>query len=180
MPSYIALIRGINVGRHRQVAMAEVRELCTRAGLSDARTLLRSGNLVFRSTGRTATQLERLLEIASAKHLSLEVGFFVRSAQEWTAIIRRNPFPQQASRDPAHLVVMLLKYSPTRTEIEALEGAITGREIVRVDGRQAYIVYPDGIGRSPLTHSLFEQALRTSATGRNWNTVLKLDVLARG
>ncbi len=179
MTAYIALLRGINVGGHRQVAMAGLRELCTQVGLADVRSLLQSGNLVFRSDGRTGAQLERLLEVEAAKRLLLETQFFVRSAAEWNAIVRRNPFPHDADRDPAHLLVMLLKEPPRRNEVKALQAAISGREVVRADGRQAYVVYPDGIGRSRLTHALIEQTLGTAATGRNWNTVLKLDALVR-
>ncbi len=179
MTSYIALLKGINVGGHKQVAMADLRELLTDLGLADVRSLLVSGNLAFRSDHRTAAQLERLLEVEVARHLSLETQFFVRSAAEWSAIVRRNPFPRQAERDPAHLVLMLLKAPPGRDAVKALQAAIVSREVVRADGRQAYVVYPDGIGRSPLTHSLIEETLGTAATGRNWNTALKLDALAR-
>ena len=72
---------------------------------------------------------------------------------------------------------MVLKDKPSAQATQDLEAAITGREMLRVEGRQVYIVYPDGIGRSRLTNSLIEKKLRTRCTGRNWNTVLKLNAL---
>jgi uncharacterized protein (DUF1697 family) len=140
-------------------------------------SLLQSGNLVFRSHARATTQLERSLEDAAAKRLGLETDFFVRTADEWNAIIDGNPFPEQAQRDPSHLLVVFLKEAPNRADVTALQRAITGREVVRARGRHAYIVYPDGIGRSRLTSALIEEKLGTRGTGRNWNTVLKLGAL---
>lgn len=179
MPINIALIRGINVGGHRKVAMAELRDLLTELGFADVRSLLQSGNLVFRSDRRTAAVVERLLEAETARRMGLQTDFFVRGAEEWNSVIARNPFPAEAERDPGHLVVMCLKDAPEKKDVKALQAAIAGPEVVRADGRHAYIVYPDGIGTSKLTNALMEKKLGTRGTSRNWNTVLKLDALAR-
>jgi uncharacterized protein (DUF1697 family) len=176
--TFVALLRGINVGGHKPVAMAELRALLERLGFDGARSLLQSGNLVFRGAGRTGAQLERLLEAEAAKRLGLDTAVFVRSAAEWRAIVARNPFPAEAERDPAHLLAMCLKDAPDPRAVTALQAAITGREVVRARGREAYVVYPDGIGRSKLTITLIEKTLGTRGTARNWNTVLKLDALA--
>ena len=173
MATHLALLRGINVGGHKMVAMADLRELLTQLGFGEVRSLLQSGNLAFQDA-RTSAQLERLLEAEAQKRLALQVTFFVRTAAEWRAIIARNPFPDQARRDPGHLVVMFFKDAPDRKRVEELTTAIAGPEEVRTEGRQAYIVYPAGIGRSRLTHTLIEKKLGTRGTGRNWNTVLKL------
>lgn len=180
MTVLVALLRGINVGGHRQVAMADLRDLCTRLGFGEARSLLQSGNLVFRSDGRKGPQLERLLEAEAEKRLGLRTDFFVRTAEEWRAVVARNPFREEAKRDPSHLIVMFLKDAPEAREVEALRAAITGPEVVRAEGREAYLVYPSGIGRSRVTSILIEKKLGTRGTGRNWNTVLKLGALASG
>ena len=73
---------------------------------------------------------------------------------------------------------MFLKDAPDREQVTALQKAITGREVVRAKGRHAYVVYPDGIGRSRLTSALIEKKLTTRGTGRNWNTVVKIGALA--
>jgi uncharacterized protein (DUF1697 family) len=175
--THIALLRAINLAGHNKVAMSDLREILTGLGFEQVQSLLQSGNLVFRADGRTSTQLERALEAAVKRRLGLETDFFVRTASDWKAIIAGNPFPEEARRDPNHLLVMLLKTAPGREKLAALQKAITGREIVGLDGRQAYLVYPDGIGRSRLTTAAIEKQLGTRATGRNWNTVLKLGAL---
>jgi uncharacterized protein (DUF1697 family) len=73
---------------------------------------------------------------------------------------------------------MLLKTAASARNLEALQAAIKGREIVRAAGRAAYVIYPDGIGKSRLTNAIIESKLGTRATGRNWSTVLKLAALA--
>lgn len=176
----IALLRAVNVGGHKKVGTADLRELLTGLGMVDVRPLLQSGNVVFRSDVRAAAQFERLLEDAAAKRLRLETDFFVRTVNDWNAIINGNPFKPEAQRDPSHLLVMLLKDGPHREDVTALESAIMGRERVRAVGRHVYIVCPDGIGRSRLTTAFIEKKLGTSGTGRNWNTVLKLGALAEG
>ena len=182
MPTHIALLRGINVAGHKMVAMSDLRALVATLGFANVRSLLQSGNLVFRSEGRTAArtsaEIEQLLEAELKKRLKLETDFFVRSAAEWKAVIAKNPFRKEAERDPAHLVAMFLKDSPAAKQVAALEQAIVGREKFRVEGRLAYIVYPDGIGDSKLTNALIDRKLETRGTGRNWNTVLKLAAIS--
>jgi uncharacterized protein (DUF1697 family) len=174
MTHYVALLRAINVGGHNPVAMSALRALAAQAGLDDPRTLLQSGNLVFGSDARSATELERLLEREASAHLGVETAFMVRSARDWQSVITRNPFSAEANADPGHLVVMFFKEAPKATDAKALQAAIVGRERAWADGREAYLVYPDGAGRSRLTTAVIEKTLGTRGTGRNWNTVRKL------
>jgi uncharacterized protein (DUF1697 family) len=174
---HIGLLRAVNLAGHNNVSMADLRGLLTELGLKDGRSLLQSGNLVFLSDVRTSTELESLLEHAAEKRLGLRTDFFVRTAAEWKAIIADNPFPEEAERDPSHLLVMFLRKTPNRENVTALQRAITGREALRTKGPHAYMIYPDGIGRSRLTNALIEKMLGTRGTGRNWNTVLKLGAL---
>jgi uncharacterized protein (DUF1697 family) len=175
---HVALLRALNVGG-RTLAMADLKAMLADIGLGSARTLLQSGNVVFKSAGKSGAALETFLEKETAKRLKLEADYLVRTAAEWKSIIAANPFPREAKDDPAHLVVMPLKAAPTRAHVAALEAAIKGREYVRAKGRELYMVYPDGIGRSKLTIAVIEKALVTRGTARNWNTVLKLQALAK-
>ena len=177
MTLHVALLRAVNLPSHNKAGMAELRKLLTDLGFEDAQSLLQSGNLVFRSESRTSAQLEDLLEAEAKKRLGLETDFFVRTASEWRAVVAGNPFSEEAERDPGHLIVMFLKAEPAAKDVAALQAAIKGREVVRAKGRHAYIVYPDGIGRSRLTNVMIEKKLGTRGTGRNWNTVLKLGAL---
>jgi uncharacterized protein (DUF1697 family) len=178
MPVYIALLRGVNVGGRAKVAMSDLRTLLTELGFDDARSLLQSGNLVFRGAARKPAELERALAAAVQSRLGMRSDVMVRTVPDWDGIVAGNPFPDEAERDPSHVLVLFLTGSASAEAVAALQGAIAGREIVRGSGRQIYAYYPDGIGRSKLTLPAIEAALGTRATGRNWNTVLKIAALA--
>lgn len=174
----VALLRAVNLGIHNKVAMSDLRDLLGRLGFDAPRSLLQSGNLVFRAPRPAGASLERLLETEAEKSLHLRTEFFVRTAKEWKLVVAGNPFPDEAARDPGHLVVMFFKDVLRGDAVKALQAAITGRERVHAEGKQAYIVYPDGIGRSRVTNAFIEKHLGRRGTGRNWNTVLQLDALA--
>jgi uncharacterized protein (DUF1697 family) len=178
--TYIALLRAINLAGRNSVSMTALRDTATALGLQDARTLLQSGNLVFRSKLSSADTLERRLEDAAAKNLGVTTEFFVRTAAEWNAIVAANPFAKEAKSDPARLVAVVFKDTPDRAAVSALQQAIKGREKVVAKGREAFITYPDGQGRSKLTMALIERHLGTRGTARNWNTVLKLAAIGAG
>ncbi|HUI09343.1 MAG TPA: DUF1697 domain-containing protein [Bacteroidota bacterium] len=178
MTTYIGLIRAVNVGGHNLVSMEDLRTFLSRLGFDEPRTLLQSGNIVFRAKSSSAAALEKRLEDEAKKRLGLETSFFVRSADDWQALIAGNPFPREAKNDPARLVAMSLKKAPGASEVKALVDAIQGRETVRVRDDVAYIVYPDGQGTSKITNTAIESKLGTRGTARNWNTVLKLAALA--
>ncbi len=177
MTGYVALLRAVNVAGHGKVGMAELRGFLASLGFADARSLLNSGNLLFRTAAEPTARLERRLETEAERRLGLRTDFFVRTAGEWDAVVAANPFPGEAKREPGRLVVIALKDAPPPERFAALQAAVVGREVVRGDGRHAYVTYPDGQGRSRLTLLLIEGTLGTRGTARNWNTVLKLAAL---
>jgi uncharacterized protein (DUF1697 family) len=102
----------------------------------------------------------------------------VRTAAQWSAIVAANPFPDEAVSDPSHLLLMVMKRDPFEDGVKALQ-AHPGPERIEARGRELYIVYPEGIGRSKLNGAAGWRKLGSLGTGRNWNTVLKLaDLLA--
>ena|SRR5579884_3806446 len=157
---YAALLRAVNVGGHQPITMADLRSTAEKLGLENVSTILQSGNLIF--DGETTE---------AALESKLHTDVFLRAASEWQAMVKNNPFPDEAKNDPARLVVLFLKKS---ADGATLQKAIKGREIARGKGKQIYVYYPDGQGRSKLTNTLIEKTLGTRATARNWNTVLKL------
>ena len=179
MATYITVLRAINLGAHNRIAMGDLRGMLETLGFEDAKTLLVSGNAVFRCSTASCDRLEKQLEAASTKQLGVTTDYFVRSAKEWQDAIAANPFPAEAKSDPARLVMMCLRDAPGAAAVAALQAAIKGSERVRAKGRHAYFVYPDGQGRSKLTIAMIEKALGTRGTARNWNTVLKLGELAQ-
>jgi len=158
--------------------MADLRAMVTGLGFSDARTLLQSGNLVFRGGG-TDEAVEAVLETESERRFGYQADYFVRTLDAWDAAIAGNPFADEARDDPARLVVVTLRSEPAEGALGVLRGAIKGREYADASGRAVYIVYPDGQGESKLTITVIERALGVRGTARNWNTMLKLAALAR-
>ncbi len=179
MATYIALLRGINVGGNRRIAMSVLRDFLEAVGCEHPRSLLQSGNVVFGNRKRAGDDVERWLEAEAAKRLHFEAEFFVRTPNEWQDLIARNPFREQAERDPARLHVVVLKKAPAKPAVAALRAAIVGREVVESGQRHLYVVYPDGAGRSRLTAAVIDSKLGTRCTARNWNTVLKLAALSQ-
>lgn len=173
MPAQIALLRAVNVGG-RKLAMVDLKATFEALEFTNVQTVLQTGNVVFSGSKRTGAALEAFLEAEIDKRLKLRTDFFVRTADEWNAAIQRNPFPREAKDDPSHLLMLPLKSAPAASQIAALRASIRGRETVQVAGQDLYAYYPDGIGESKLTVALIERKLMTRATGRNWNTVLKI------
>jgi uncharacterized protein (DUF1697 family) len=177
MAVHIALLRAVNVGG-RSLKMASLIALANDLGFENPRTLLQSGNLVFESRERGDAKLEQRLEAEAEKRFGFPVDFMLRTATEWRGLVAANPYPEAARDDPAHLLAMPLKTAPAAGALDALRAAIKGPEQVEIDGRDAYLVYPAGIGRSKLTITVIERHLGVRGTARNWNTVLKLAEMA--
>ena len=177
MTTYVALLRGVNVGGNKMVSMAALRTALEKMGFADVRTLLQSGNVVFRSTARATATLEGTLERELEARLKCQADFHVRTAAELADVVARNPFPDDARVDPGHLLVMFFKAPLDTTKVKALEAAIPGRERMHADGRHLYVTFPDGVGTSKLP-AMLDRRLGARGTGRNWNTVMKLSALA--
>lgn len=178
MATYVALLRAVNLGGATEISMRSLTEAARHAGFTDVVTLGRSGNLVVRGPVRTPERVGRDLQEALQQGRGPRTECFVRTSAEWDAAIRGNPFPAMAKADPSHLTMNVLRDAPSLESWAALRARVTGREQIAEAGRHAYIVYPDGIGRSRLTLALLERTLGTTSTARNWNTVLKLRDLA--
>jgi len=179
MAAYIAFLRGINVGGKNMVPMAGLRTMCEELGLEDVKTLLQSGNVVFRAGRKTPEALEAMLEKETAKRFGVTIDFMVRSDADLAKVFAENPFLKEAKEDPGHLLVLFLKSNPAKDAEKALRETIKGSEVVLVRGKEAYATYPDGIGTSKLTNAVLEKKLGTRATGRNWNTISKLLEIAK-
>ena len=174
MSKYVAFLRGINVGGKNMIPMAELRKLAAGAGLTDPQTHLQSGNLLFGGQARTENELEELLERKNLEQFGFAIDYHVRSIDHLRLLAEKNPFPQEARDDPSHLVVAFFKAPLDPAACGNLRSAIRGRERFLERDREAFIVYPDGIGESKLTNALMDSKLGLLGTARNWNTILKL------
>ena len=173
MPTYVALLRGINLGARNKVAMADLRDLFEAIGAEDVTTHVQSGNVVFRGTSRSAAKLERALEQQIKADLGLDVAVLVRTSAQLAALVTGNPFD-----DPGNTHVTFLAEKPAAARVRQLDPARSPGDGFRVVGREVYLHCPNGYGRSKFSNAYFEKQLGVAATTRNWRTVAKLAELA--
>ena len=166
--AYAALLRGINVGGNSKLAMTDLARLCTREGYAAVKTYIASGNVVF-TCGATETEVRDSLERALARHMKREVAVLVRTAKELAATVAANPFPGVPGN---RVLVFFLPDAPPK---HVLEGVVSpDGEVLAVRGRELFVHYPNGMGRSKLKVPLWNVG-----TSRNLNTVVKLAELTR-
>jgi uncharacterized protein (DUF1697 family) len=175
MATYIALLRGINVGGNRIIAMAKLRAMFEAAGATDVTTYIQSGNVVFRHAARAAPKLAAQLEAQIAKATKLAVPVVLRTAAEWTAVTAQNPFPE-ATADQLH--VGFLAVAPPADALASLDPKLHEPERCVIVGREIYMFLPNGIGRSKLVVAVLKLKPLAAATARNWRTVQKLAELS--
>jgi uncharacterized protein (DUF1697 family) len=173
---HIVLLRGINVGGHQRIAMADLRKLLTRLGYDDARTHLQSGNVVLTSDA-SAAEVRRTIERGLASDLNVDVEVFIRSRKQIADVVASNPLADVAD-NPSRHHVLFLSGTPSAGALREAAKADIGGERFAVIGREIYAWYPDGLQNAKLVKLLSEKRLGVSATARNWNTVLKLLELA--
>lgn len=182
MSRRVALLRAINVGGTGKVKMADLRAMLAEEGFTDIETVVQTGNVVFEAAEQDPAKLERSLEEAAVRRLGLKSDFIIRTPEEWQAVIANNPFADFAADMPNSMVVAFAKTAPDAAAITALEAATEGLpETLRVIGREIFISYPDGQGRSKLDLVKVERKHPSvRATARNWNTVMKVAALLQG
>lgn len=178
MRTYVALLRGINLGARNKVAMADLRELVAELGGKDVATYVQSGNVVFKSPARGPAALSRALEERIDAELGLRVTVLVRTPAQLAKLVAGNPFATDR-RDPITLHVTFLAETPKRAQVRELAARDFAPDELRVSGQAVYLHCPNGYGRSKLSNAYFEKQLGVAATTRNWKTVTKLAELAQ-
>jgi uncharacterized protein (DUF1697 family) len=179
MPTFVSLFRGINVGGHHRIKMNELKNLYETLGLKDVQTYIQSGNVVFTSDDADTTRVQQQLEESVVQTFGFHVEIIVRTADELQDIIAKNPFQGQQNKESQWVVVMFLATMPDKTAQENLLKAYDGPEEIFFSGKEVFLYYTDGIGRSKLSNNFLEKKLKTVGTARNWNTVLQLQEMVR-
>lgn len=177
MPTFIALLRGINVGGRNMIPMAELRALAAGLGWDDVRSYVQSGNLVFAASGRAAA-LEQGLEAAVRARFSLAIPVIVRSAAQWSRYVATVPFAETDGLEPKSIILALSQRRPPRTAIGLLRERATLGERIEQVGDAIWIHYAGGFAGSKLTPGMFDRVVGSPVTTRNWRTVLTLGSLA--
>ena len=170
MPTYVGLLRAINVGS-RKLAMADLRTILTDLGASDVQTYVQSGNVVFRAPAKTASSVQDSV----SEFCGFDVRVLLRSVTDLEKIIEDQPYdgPESAWH------VTFLERVPAKAAVAAIDPTAFEPDTFTVAGREVFLRCPDGYGRSKLSNAYFEKKLGVAATTRNWRTVLAVAELAR-
>ena len=175
---HVALIRGINVGHAKRVAMADLRALVGDLGYGDVRTLLNSGNVVFTVPASVRTDLAPRIEKAITARLGISARVTVLTAAELVAVVDENPLGEVAT-DPSRLLVTVLTNPADRKRLLPLARQDWTPDVLAVGARVAYLWCPKGMLESRLAEAV-SRLLADAATSRNWATVTKLHALVEG
>ncbi|CAN7457667.1 DUF1697 domain-containing protein [Bosea sp. LjRoot237] len=167
MPSYVALLRAVNVGGTGKLAMSDLKAMCVEAGFTKIATYIASGNVVFCAED-SAAQVKAALERRLQDYAGKPVGVVVRTADEMAAVHRANPFPDQP---PNRVVAIFLDEPPPADALDDVRGR--NDEELRLGSCEIYVAYGAGMGDSKLR---IPAAAR--GTARNINTVAKLSEMA--
>jgi uncharacterized protein (DUF1697 family) len=168
--SYVALLRGINVGGHNRVPMADVRSLMAGLGYSDVRTHLQSGNVIFRAPDAPTVEVERAVADRLEADLGLPVAVLVRTDDEFREVVAGNPV---AGEDPARLMVLFLS-EPLRHTLTDIDPTRYAPEVFAVRSAEIYVYCAIGILESPLLKLFSDRRLGCAVTARNWRTVTRI------
>jgi uncharacterized protein (DUF1697 family) len=170
---YVALLRGINVSGRNMIPMAKLRSLCAEIGWSEVATYINSGNVIFSSTAK-APALEDAIERSIEERFGHTISVIVRSAAQWPAYLEGNPFPRETTAEPKAVMLALSK-KPPRSDAATLlrERAVNGEKVEQA-GDAIWIHYGGGMAKSKLAPALFDRAVGSPVTTRNWRSVVKI------
>ena len=177
MPTYVALLRGINVGGRNLLPMKDLVRLFEAAGCAGARTYIQSGNVIFGASPAKAEGLPERIVTAVADEFGYRTGVLLRTVEELGETIRNNPFAREGATEN-WLHVLFLARRPDAAAVAALDPDRSAGDAYVVRGREIYLQCPNGVGKTKLTNAYFDARLATVSTGRNWRTVRALFELA--
>ena len=167
MPVFVVLLRAVNVGGTGKLPMVDLKRLCEQAGFRNVRTYIASGNVVAERQG-VETEAKAALEAELQSYAGKPVRVIVRTAAEMAEVVALNPFPERAANAT---VAIFLDQAPPPDALKNVKGQTN--EEVRLSGREIYVHYPDGMGRSKLSIPAARDG-----TARNMNTIAKLASMA--
>lgn len=179
MHTFVALLRGINVGGKAMIPMTELRSLFASLGFEDVSTYIQSGNVMFTSPTDDAQVLAARIEERIAETFGSSAAVLLRTPAELSGIAGSNPFLGRET-DLSKLHVVFLSGPPAAAAVGELDPRRSPPDEFSVRGREIYLHLPNGAGRSKLTIDYFEKRLGIRATARNWKTLTKLIELTQG
>ncbi len=173
MRTYAAFLRGINVGGHNKLPMAELREALSADGFVEPKTLLQSGNVIFEHQATRVADVETALHDVIAERFGYDLPVVVRKAADIAPTLAASPY-LDADVAPNQKFVAYLSKAPTKPTLTKVDFEVFAPDVFTVDGNHAYLLLPQGAAKSKLTTNHLEKVLGVTATLRNHNTVSKV------
>jgi uncharacterized protein (DUF1697 family) len=174
MPVLISMLRGINLGTHNRIKMDDLRALYESLQLEDPRTYVQSGNVIFRTNEKNTAKLARKIQSGIEKGFGFRPEVVLRTIEELKGALAANPFRNRRDIEPSKLLVTFLSAEPNAAAHATIRDLKLQREELHLIGRELYIYFPDGIGKSKVPWSSVEKFLKVSGTARNLNSVVKM------
>lgn len=171
MNTYIALLRGINVGGHKKTPMAELRSLLEKKGFKDVKTYIQSGNVIFKSSMEDTSEIEDLIKKSILDYFEFEVPILVRTNVEIQSILDDCPFTED---EKIKSYFSLLKSIPNQHLIEEVQHIKYPNEKFEITPNCIYFYSSTGYGKAKYSNNFFEKKLKVSMTARNYRTMMKL------
>jgi uncharacterized protein (DUF1697 family) len=172
------MLRGINVGGHNKINMGELRGLYESLSFEGPRTYVQSGNVIFRSKEKISPELANKIQKAIERKFGCSPGVILRTLAEFKRAIASTPFPQSRGLEPGKILVTFLVADPGPEAHATLLKLKRYPEEIHLNGRELYIYFPNGAGKSKLPWSSIAEALKTQGTARNWKSVAKILAIA--
>ncbi len=178
---YVSVLRGINLGAHKKILMADLKDLYESLGFANVVTYIQTGNVSFDTRSRSPNALIKKVEAAIRKKYAFDVPVQLRTRAQLDEIVRGCPFAKvDADTAGTKVLVTFLASKPENKSLPIIRGYLQPREEVVVAGTCVYLHCPDGYATTKLSNNFLEKKLGVQATTRNWKTVLKLFELSAG
>jgi uncharacterized protein (DUF1697 family) len=180
MPTFVSILRGINVSGQKKILMVDLKALYMKLGFEDVQTYIQSGNVVFVYDGDKGNlAIAEMIEHAIEKEFKFQVPVLVKTSDDLLSTINNNPFSGKVDVDPSRVSVTFLESQPTSENLIKLKGVDHHPDRFVIDGMNIYIYCPISYGNSKLSNNFFENKLKVRATTRNWKTINKLLEMCR-
>lgn len=173
------MLRGVNLGAHNRIKMDPLRALYVSLKLEDPQTYVQSGNVIFRTKEKSTAQLAKKIQDGIQKKFGFTPAVILRTTDEMRKAIAASPFADRPQLEPGKILVTFLSAEPPPREAQATLATLKVHpEELHLKGRELYIYFPNGAGKTKLPWSAVERLLKVTGTARNWNSVRKMLAMA--
>jgi uncharacterized protein (DUF1697 family) len=174
MQVLISMLRGVNLGPHNRIHMEALRAVYESLKFQTPRTYVQSGNVIFRSKEKNSPQLAKKIQVAIEKKCGCSPQVILRTTQEMQEAVRNSPFASRPQLEPGKILVTFLSAEPPAEAHTTIASLKSYPEELHLKGRELYIYFPNGAGKTKLPWSSVEKLLKVTGTARNWNSVTNL------